>query len=345
MNGSPSLPRWAATAIALVTAIIALITAIANNGDNITKIVHTLSPGQKAAIQRSIATAPNPACNPPLGSGKMGVCAPPTAPLNPLLGAPRVLHGLLGVDVSSYQGCGNLSGVSFAFVKLNESTGYRNASASCTARQARSRRVPLGAYDFLRPGRTSPEAEAATFVSMYRALGLRGPAVADVEATVLSPAGTRGYVSRWHSYVARHLKATRINYTGVWFWNPRVGGPAGSSNLWVSSYANTFYRPAGFRSALVWQYSDGTYGPYPHIHGYDSNIFLGSRSKLNAVFRGGPVKRPISKANRKLCGKLNRLRSKHSRPKLRAKIKSHFRHSKLLCKYPPKKHRLELVRR
>lgn len=324
----PNTPRWAATVIALITAITALIVAIANNGDQIVKVIHSLSPGQKAAVTRAVATTPNPACNPGKGQGKMGICAPQTS-LTPLLGAPRVIHGIKGVDVSSYQGCSNsFSGVSFVITKFNESTGYRDRCAPHNIAVARQKHLPHGGYDFLRPGSSSAAAEAGTFVSMYRSTGASGVAVADVEANSrgLSPASVRKYVCSWVRTVHRSIpRASVIVYTGAWFWNPQVGGTACTSNLWVSAYANSFYVPVGFKSALLWQYSDGRYGPVPHINGWDSDVFLGSRAHFLKVFSGKVIKKPIAKKFKREC-----------RQKVRLDRRAKRRHARTGHWLPPK---------
>jgi hypothetical protein len=143
-------------------------------------------------------------------------------------------------------------------------------------------------------------------------VGVTGVAVADVEATILGASSTRAYVAAWTACVHRSLpRTTVIHYTGSWFWNPQVGGNAGSSNLWVSAYANGFLLPVGFQSALIWQYSNGSVGAIPRIHGYDSDIFLASRSRFNAVFAGKKPPPAITKGQRKRCTELNTYR-RHS---------------------------------
>lgn len=75
-----------------------------------------------------------------------------------------------GVDTASYQGCWNgaqakAAGVNFAFIKLNQGTGYVNPYANCQLDAARSAGIREGAYDFASPQTSTPEAEADKFVS------------------------------------------------------------------------------------------------------------------------------------------------------------------------------------
>lgn len=301
--------------IALLISIVALVVAIAVGGDMSTTVKRVGLPpivvkqGQQAAVAEANRT-PTTVCNPPLGAGTLGTCAP-RVPFNPLLGARKVIGGTLGVDVSSYQGCTNtFSGVSFVITKFNESTGYRDKCASHNIYTARVKHLAHGGYDFLRPGSSSAAAEANVFVSMYRSTGATGVAVADVEANGhgLSRSAMVAYVCGWvHTVHSALPNAPIAIYTGGWFWNPQVGGQACNSVLWVSAYANSYSVPAGFTHATIWQYSDGVYGPVPHINGWDSDVFLGSKKEFEQVFALIP---PIPGWAKLECRELNKLRQK-----------------------------------
>lgn len=67
------------------------------------------------------------------------------------------------------------SGVNFAFIKLNQGTGYVNPYATCQVNAARANGIREGAYDFASPQTSSPEAEADKFVAEARARGMVGP--------------------------------------------------------------------------------------------------------------------------------------------------------------------------
>ena len=87
-----------------------------------------------------------------------------------------------GIDTASYQGCwdgaqAKSSGVNFAFIKLNQGTGYVNPYATCQVNAARANGIREGAYDFASPQTSSPEAEADKFVAEARARGMVGRAI------------------------------------------------------------------------------------------------------------------------------------------------------------------------
>lgn len=255
----------------------------------------------QAAIQAS--TAPNPSCNPPLGNGHMGVCAPTQAfaaadLIANAAGAQDNVTGVLGVDVSNNNGCPLTipPGAKFEFAKLTESTLFTDSCAVSNLAAAKARHIPFGVYDFLRPGSSSPGAEAAHFVAAIRHLGTSNtielPPVADVETNAgLTPLQVQAYVATWVKDVAAALGRTTgppaIVYTGEWFWRPQVGGPNDGTDLWVSGYVSRPLLPASWARYTFWQFSDGTYGPTPHFHsgdrGLDSDVFNGTLAQLNEL--------------------------------------------------------------
>jgi lysozyme len=269
--------------------------------------------------------APVPNCNPAPGAGKLGACAPPSGPsatLAKAAGDPFTVHGLLGVDISSYQGCDNqLRGISFAFFKASEGTGYTDVCLRRNVQTAKAHRLPYGVYDFLRPSyQHSAAQEAAHFVAAVRAAGANTslPPVADVEANAgLSGAALHNYVCSWHGYVERALhRKTDITYTGNWFWGPQVAGGSCGTLLWVSAYANYAVIPHGWRTKTIWQYSDGVFGPYPHINGWDSDVFQGTRAQLAALANRKPPVPPVPAHARHLCQELYNLKRLSHRHRL-----------------------------
>lgn len=309
---SSRLLTWLAVALGVAGCILAII-AQDHTEPATVKVVGLppvqLQQGKQAAVAEANRT-PTTLCNPPPGAGVLGACAP-RVPFNPLLGAQKVISGTLGVDVSSYQGCSNsFANVKFVITKFNESTGYRDRCAAHNISVAKQRKLPHGGYDFLRPGSSSASAEANVFVSMYRNTGATGVAVADVEANGhgLSRNAMVAYVCGWVRSVQAALPRVSIAiYTGGWFWNPQVGGKACNTTLWVSAYANSYSIPAGFSRATIWQYSDGVYGPVPHINGWDSDVFLGSKQEFDTLFNLIP---PIPAKATARCKELVALRKK-----------------------------------
>lgn len=297
------MARWVKSHHALIAALVALVVAIvgATQAPSPVSNQHIVNRAQGNLKARAVEAADkaanltqNPSCNPPLGGGKLGACGPTQASaatnaLAVVSGDPLTIHGALGVDVSSYQPAG-VCGPSFCFYKASESTGYTDPHLRANVAYAKRAHKPYGVYDFLRPGRTTPEAEAAHFVAAVNYAGANTslPPVADVEANAgLSPAGVLNYVCRWHSYVRRALhRPVTITYTGYWFYEPQVAAGSCGALLWISAYASTYYVPHGFAHAVIWQYSDGRYGPTPHLSGWDSDVWLGHGSESLAALSG-----------------------------------------------------------
>lgn len=314
-------PTLAAALIALLVAIIGLIAALNAGGTTVVKQSPIAASKvalrvEARAVERTAQSAPAPACVVPTNQGTLGACAPKpqfalAAQLFRLSGTHiNPLSGPKGVDVSSYQGCRPApTWVQFEYIKYTESTGYHDRCAPTNVRNARLAGQAYGGYDFLRPGSTSALAEADSFVNYGNSFGGFSslPPVADVEATRLSRAGTSDYVCAWISRVFQRTHRVPIIYTGKWFWDPQTAGRTCGSALWVSAYASYFFLPSGFARATIWQYSDGKYGPLPHINGWDSDVFLGSTHELDLLSGKAPAVRPVSALMRHRCHVLHRL--------------------------------------
>ena len=87
---------------------------------------------------------------------------------------------------------GQGAGVNFAFIKLNQGTGYVNPYANCQLDAARSAGIREGAYDFASPQTSTPEAEADKFVSEARARGMIGRAIPVLDWEPSAPGGYWG---------------------------------------------------------------------------------------------------------------------------------------------------------
>lgn len=320
-------PTLAAALIALVLAIAGVITALnqpspapspAANQHIVNRAQGNLKDRAVQAATAAANTAPTPNCNPQPGAGHLGACAPveasaATGALAKAAGDPFNIRGQLGIDVSSYQPCG-VTGPQFSVYKATEGTGYSDRCLRSNVAASKRAHKPYSTYDFLRPGRSTPEQEAAHYVATVKAANANTslPPTADVEANAgLSPAGVLNYVCRWHSFVRRALhRSVSITYTGYWFWQPQVGaGSNCGSLLWVSAYASRAFTPHGFTHQTAWQYSDGIYGPTPHLNRWDSDVWLGrGRESLAALSHAKPPVPPPSKHAVALCRELNRLR-------------------------------------
>lgn len=332
MKARHHLPSLLALVLAAAAFVIALAVSaqILTGGQVTEKAKGTLLTASVRAANAAANNAPTLGCNPATGGGKLGACAPqigPSATLAKAAGDPFTIHGLLGVDVSSYQGCQidwRRQGVAFAFFKASEGTGYTDACLRHNVASAKAAHLPYGAYDFLRPSfQHSAREEAAHFVAAVRAAGANTslPPVADVEANAgLSGAAVHAYVCAWHAYVRHALhRPVTVTYTGNWFWGPQVAGDACGSRLWVSAYANYPVIPHGWSAYAWFQYSDGVFGPYPHLHGWDSDRFYGSRAQLLAL--AGTRPKPVSRNARIRCARLVAYRH-HRRHSHRASVQA-----------------------
>lgn len=302
--------------------------------------VHGINSHQAATATKRTAehatilsqTVPNPSCFPPVGAGHLGTCAPVQAmgaanALGKAAGDPNNITGRpVGVDVSSYQGCSinwSREPVQFAIFKATESTGYTDACLAHNIAGAKAAHIAYSEYDFLRPGSTSPVAEANHFAAAVNRAGGNTslPPVADVEVNAgLGPVGLHNYVCTWENRVKQLLhRSTVITYTGYWFWQPQVLGDNCGSILWDSAYASFAVTPSSWAHTgiTLWQYSDGIYGPTPHISGWDSDVLL--KGTLAGLGAKAVIAKPLSKKE-----------LKQLRTKLRADLTRHR------CRVAPK---------
>ena len=189
-----------------------------------------------------------------------------------------------GVDTASYQGCwdgaqAKSSGVNFAFIKLNQGTGYVNPYATCQVNAARANGIREGAYDFASPQTSSPEAEADKFVAEARARGMVGRAIPVLDWEPSAPGGYWGKQTWWALRWVNRVKAT-------WGVNPMIYMSAAmiptgdwsavvatNAGLWVAGYPRGYmgdrlrnpgsvpYSVSPWPFAAAWQYSSsGTVG-------------------------------------------------------------------------------------
>lgn len=281
----------AATAVAVMAAFLAIFALVA---PRIRPVAQDQVKRDAIAANIAAQSAPSPACNPGPGAGHMGSCAPVQAlayadVLGKAAGDPDDVRGLgpLGVDISNNNGCGfRLSGlgISFAYFKESEGTYYHDRCAATFIGQAKRLHLRYGVYHFLRARPTvNPRTEAAFFVhNLARDGALKAPLppVVDVEVNDrgMGPGAVHGYVCAFLKSVRGYLHTTRVSiYTGNWFWAPQVGGDdCSGALLWDSAYAPNAIAPSAWRGSgiSIWQYSDGRYGPTPHIAGVDSDVML-----------------------------------------------------------------------
>lgn len=222
-----------------------------------------------------------------------------------------------GIDTASYQGCwdgaqAKSSGVNFAFIKLNQGTGYVNPYATCQVNAARANGIREGAYDFASPQTSSPEAEADKFVAEARARGMVGRAIPVLDWEPSAPGGYWGKQTWWALRWVNRVKAT-------WGVNPMIYMSAAmiptgdwsvvvatNAGLWVAGYPRGYagdrlrnpgavpYSVNPWPFAAAWQYSSS--GAVGGIGGaVDVNWFYGDAVTW-AKYAGAPASSVTSNA-------------------------------------------------
>lgn len=222
-----------------------------------------------------------------------------------------------GIDTASYQGCWNgaqakASGVQFAFIKLNQGTGYVNPYATCQVNAARANGIREGAYDFASPQTSSPEAEADKFVAEARARGMVGRAIPVLDWEPSAPGGYWGKQTWWALRWVNRVKST-------WGVNPMVYMSAAmiptgdwsavvatNAGLWVAGYPRGYmgdrlrdpgsvpYSVSPWLFAAAWQYSSS--GSVGGVSGaVDVNWFYGDAVTW-AKYAGAPASSVTSNA-------------------------------------------------
>lgn len=216
----------------------------------------------------------SPVCDPPVGRGHTGGCVPHQLNITPRQFAKVKLppnHGLIcdtyeGDNITSYTALAH--SVTGCVFKAYE-TNYRQDSAFVRSWNAFKY---LGkwhsAYIFLRAGNC--EHEAQVLVSIVNSVGgfnqpNTGPPVVDSEVPSAGQ-DTACVVARLRQLTGR----TPLIYTAPGTW---PGGDHAGAEGWYAGYGNYSHSPCVWDCApKAWQYTDGTFGPFPHtLPGYAGN--------------------------------------------------------------------------
>lgn len=177
-----------------------------------------------------------------------------------------------GIDVSGHQSPIDwarvrAAGVSFAYVKATEGTGYRDKSATRHASGAFAAGLDVGAYHYLRVRQGAQDAaeQAHQFLAVHRALGCTLLPALDVETQGNEGRSYAEYLAAVRTFVdvvEAEIGRPPLLYTYPGFW-------AGSSQLtgaedlvrcplWIAHYTRrgpTIPRP--WTKATMWQYAAG----------------------------------------------------------------------------------------
>jgi GH25 family lysozyme M1 (1,4-beta-N-acetylmuramidase) len=204
-----------------------------------------------------------------------------------------------GIDVSRWQHGASLNwqqakadGVTFAFIKATEGSGYTNDYFA--GDWAATRRVGIyrGAYHFARPSAGSARRQARYFVRKAGTFGGHGvlPPVLDLEDDGnLGDAALRRWTRVWLRTTRELTGRTPIIYTGPYFWRTELGDSTEFRRfpLWIAHYSTTRPDvPGGWNRWTFWQRSQTG-----HIDGIsgavDINRFNGTRAQLATLAQAG----------------------------------------------------------
>ena len=218
-----------------------------------------------------------------------------TAPVSEPLPAPAPVPAipeakqLLGIDVSHHNGVLDwpkiaAAGVSFAFVKATESTGFVDGQLATNIMRAKSSGILVGAYHFLRPD-ASGELQAQHFLATLNKLTCDLPPVLDWEASGNLPRPQQVQCAKaWLAAVQLATGRVPIIYTGPSFFD-ELGSPKGFERypLWIAHYGVNKPRiPVPWKTCAFWQFTETR--KLPGVPGlFDLNRFIGTRAELKAL--------------------------------------------------------------
>lgn len=182
-----------------------------------------------------------------------------------------------GIDVSTWNTVADWNavrgnGITFASIKITESTGYVSPAASAQANGARNAGVAPGGYHFARNDST-PEAQAQFFASECRARALLQPGsfvpMLDIEAAELratAPAFTQRFISAFRVYSGQLKIAVYSNLD--WFQNVLQPNQWADGNvfLWIADWNGNPGHPRWSHPRLaLHQHTDA--GTVPGVNG------------------------------------------------------------------------------
>lgn len=202
--------------------------------------------------------------------------------------------GVLGVDVSSYQGKLKWSTWTkrdrdFAYVKATEGTSYKNPYFKNQYGGAAKAGMIRGAYHFASPDGKAGDKQARYFVKNgggWNADGKTLPGVLDIE---YNPYGSTCYgvskknMVKWiRSFTAEYKKLTgkdAVIYTTTDWWTRCTGNTATfakTNPLWVARYGTKKpgTLPKGWKTPTFWQYTSNP---------IDQNVFPAKMKRLKVL--------------------------------------------------------------
>ena len=258
----------------------------------------TAGPAKSAPAAKSSPTAPPAAAkdaalepgNLPMGWRDRTLA---DAQVGTLAAAPT---GVLGIDVSSYQGKVNWKrwvarGKSFAYIKATQGTSYRNPYFSAQYTDSYYAGMVRGAYHYANPRGTGGTRQARYFVAHGGAWSRDNqtlPGVLDIEYGKKSACYgmSKAKMVRWISaFTAEYKRLTTRNaviYTTANWWSRCTGNTkkfSSTNPLWVARWGTKTpgKLPGGWQVATFWQYSSNP---------IDQNKFYSTRARLTDFANG-----------------------------------------------------------
>jgi GH25 family lysozyme M1 (1,4-beta-N-acetylmuramidase) len=201
--------------------------------------------------------------------------------------------GVLGIDVSSWQGTVNWAaqlraGKQFAYIKATEGIRYKNPYFSRQYTGAHQAGLIRGAYHFATPHTSGGTKQAQVFARNgggWSADGRTLPGVLDIE---YNPYGSTCYgksdakmvawIRNFTTEYKRLTKRDAVIYTTTDWWKTCTGNSTAFSKtnpLWLARYGTTpGTLPGGWARATFWQYTTKP---------IDQNRFSSTRARLRAL--------------------------------------------------------------
>jgi GH25 family lysozyme M1 (1,4-beta-N-acetylmuramidase) len=199
---------------------------------------------------------------------------PPTPPVGAAFPTKRTLDG---VDTSHHQSgridltAARRAGVRWWYVKATEGTTFVDSTYAARVRQARQAGIPIGAYHFARPDAGDAAQEARFFLSHTDIRAGDMLPMLDLESTEgLSQAALTNWVGTWVRTITTELARKGIRGKPIIYTPFNLDNGFGCL-LWVARYSNDYRAPViprPWRRAVIWQHSDGRFGPIRHVPGF-----------------------------------------------------------------------------
>lgn len=182
---------------------------------------------------------------------------------------PDVSSYQVAVDLSVVRRAGEIRAGELAFTKLTEGEGWTDTYGQGRLKTMASVGFPhRGAYAFLHPSE-DPVAQAEHFLEQGgHELTAADVIAADLEVTDGQPAArVAGCAHGFVQVIAKHSPAKRWLYGGGPFLSENHVTLDGYDAHWLAAYAPSPYPYViyGRARTISWQYTDGHYGPSPHV--------------------------------------------------------------------------------